>query len=84
MERSEIPYDTRHLRVPSGASNLIYEHMVRSMQIVHLSCVKISTISKQTKPSLHLSLFSSSTIGCVQISFLGYGALGINRTPILH
>ena len=46
-----------HLRVLSGASKLIYEHMVRSMQIVHLSCIKISSISKQTKPSFHLSLF---------------------------
>ena len=32
--------------------------MVRSMQTVQLSCIKISTISKQTKSSLHLSLFN--------------------------
>jgi hypothetical protein len=32
--------------------------MVRSMQFVHLSCIKISTISKQTKLSFHLSLFT--------------------------
>jgi hypothetical protein len=55
---NEIPYDTRHLGVPMGASKLISEHMVRFMQIEHLSCIKISTFSKQTKPSslepLHL------------------------------
>ena len=31
--------------------------MVRSMQFVHLSCIKISTISKQSKLSFHLSAF---------------------------
>ena len=49
---------TCHLGVPSSASKLISEHMVCSMQIVHLSCIKISTISKQTEPNLHLSLFT--------------------------
>ena len=32
--------------------------MVRCMQTVQLSCIKISTISEQTKSSLHLSLFN--------------------------
>ena len=58
MDRSKILYDTRHLVVPSGASKLISEHMKRSMQTVHLSCIQFSTISKQTKPSFHLSLFT--------------------------
>ena len=57
MDRSEIRYDTRHQGVPSGVSKLISKHMVCSMQTVHLSCIKISTISKQTEPSFHLSLF---------------------------
>ena len=56
-DQTEIPYDTRHLGAPSGASKLISEHMVRSMQTMHLSCIKISSISKQTEPTLHLSLF---------------------------
>jgi len=62
---SEIPYNTLHLvvlsgasTVPSGVSKFISEHMVCSMQTVHLSFIKISTISKQTKPSFHLSLFT--------------------------
>jgi hypothetical protein len=43
-DRSEIPYDTRHLGFPSVASTLMFEHMVRSMQTMHLSCIKISTV----------------------------------------
>ena len=57
IDRSKISYDTRHLGVPSCASRLISKHLVCSMQTVHLSCIKISTISKQTEPSFHLSLF---------------------------
>jgi hypothetical protein len=56
MDRNRIPHDTYHLVVPSGASKMIPEPMVRSAEIVHLSCVKISTISKQTKTSFYLSL----------------------------
>jgi hypothetical protein len=41
-----------------GASNYISKHMVRSMQFVHLSCIKISTISKQSKLSFHSSPFT--------------------------
>ena len=43
---SKIPYDTHDLGVLSGVSKLISEHMVRSMQTVHLSFIKIITISK--------------------------------------
>ena len=52
MDRSEIPNDTRHQGVPSGASKLI------SMQTMHLPCIRINTISKLTEPSFHLSLFT--------------------------
>ena len=51
-ERSETPHDPRHLGVPSGASKMIYEPMVRWTQTVDLSCVKISTISKRSELSL--------------------------------
>ena len=43
---NKIPHDPRHLGVPSGASKMISEPMVRLVQTVHRSCVKISTISK--------------------------------------
>jgi hypothetical protein len=35
---------------------MISELVVRSAQTVHLSCVKISTISKRTEMSFHLGL----------------------------
>ena len=56
MERSETPHDPRHLGVPSGASKTIFDPMVRSVQTVHLSCIKISPISKWTEMSYDLSL----------------------------
>jgi hypothetical protein len=49
MDKNEIPHDPRHLGVPSDASKKIYIHVVRSTQIVHLSCVKISTISRRNE-----------------------------------
>ena len=63
IDRSKIPYDTHHLEVPLGASKLISKHMVCSLQIMNLSCYKISTISKQIKPSFHLSLFTEVPTG---------------------
>jgi len=56
--QSEIPDDTHHLGVLFGASILIFENMVCSMQTVHLSYIKFSTISKQTILSFHLSPFT--------------------------
>ena len=64
MERSEIPHDPRHLGVPSGASKMIFEPMVRLTQTVHLSYIKISTIPKQAELSLetrHLELPSGAS-----------------------
>jgi hypothetical protein len=48
-----------HLGLPSGASKIIPEPMVRSAQIMHPSCVKISTISKRNETSTHLNLITS-------------------------
>jgi hypothetical protein len=58
MDRNEIPQDARHLVVPSGASKMIFEPVVRSVKTVQLCSIKISTISKQTKLSIHLSLIT--------------------------
>jgi hypothetical protein len=55
-DRNKIPPDPRHIIVPSGVSNTIFEPLVRSIQTVHLCCVKITTLSKRTKPSFHLSI----------------------------
>jgi hypothetical protein len=58
MDQNEIPHVSSHLGVPSGASKTISEPMVRWAQTVHLSCDKISTISKQTEVSIHQSLIT--------------------------
>jgi hypothetical protein len=58
MDRNEIPRDARHQGVQSTASKTIFEPMVRLAQTVHLFCIKICTISKETKMSFHLSLIT--------------------------
>jgi hypothetical protein len=83
MDQNKIPHDPHHLGVASGASEIISEPMVLSAQTVHLSCVKISTIPKQTKMSFHLSLEPRSAIGCVQNDFCAYGILGAKYAPTL-
>jgi hypothetical protein len=55
-DQNELPPKPRHLGVPSGASKMISEPMVGLVQTVHLSYIKISTISKRIKMSIHLSL----------------------------
>jgi hypothetical protein len=84
MDQNKISHDPRHLGVASGASKTISEPMVISAQTVHLSCVKISTIPKQTEMSFHLSLEPRSAIRFVQNDFYAYGMIGANRAPILH
>jgi hypothetical protein len=46
MDSNEIPRDQCHIGDPSGASKTISDPMLCSAQTMHLSCVKISTISK--------------------------------------
>jgi hypothetical protein len=56
MDQNEIRHNPRHLGVQSGTSEMIstpMEHLAETMQ---LFCVKISTLSKWTKMSFHLSL----------------------------
>jgi hypothetical protein len=45
-----------HLGDPSSAPKIISEPMICSTQSVHLLCVKISSMSKHTESSFHLSL----------------------------
>jgi hypothetical protein len=64
MERCEIAYEPRHSGVLLGESKMISKPMVRSTQIVRISCVKISTISKRTELSLephHLGVPSAAS-----------------------
>jgi hypothetical protein len=49
MDWNELPLESRHLGVLSGARKIIFEPMVCLAQNVHLSLSDIKTISKQTK-----------------------------------
>jgi hypothetical protein len=71
MDQNEIPQDPCHLGVSSGASKTIFQPIVCSVQIVPLSCVKISTISKWTEMSFRLSLISSEYYRVHLKRFLG-------------
>jgi hypothetical protein len=84
MDRNKIPHDPRHLGVQSGTSKMISKPMVLLAKTVHLSWVKISTISKRIEMSFHLSLEPTSAIRCVQNDLCAYGTFGANRAPILH
>jgi hypothetical protein len=56
IEWNVFPPDPRHIVVPSDVSNMIFEPLVHSVQTMHLFFIKITTISKRTKTSFHLSL----------------------------
>jgi hypothetical protein len=55
MDRNELPLDRHHLRVTLGVPKMISMPMVHSTQTVHPSSAEISTISKWTKTSFHLT-----------------------------
>jgi hypothetical protein len=58
MDRNEILHDPRHLGVPSGVLKTLSKPMVCLAQTMHLSYIKISTISKRTESSFHMSLIT--------------------------
>jgi hypothetical protein len=78
------PLEPRCQVVPSGASKTISEPVVRSAHTLHLSCVKISTISNKLNQASTWALSPRSTIKCVQNYFWAYGIFGPNHAPILN
>jgi hypothetical protein len=55
MDQNELPFEPRHLGVPSGASKMIYESVVRLAKTVHLSCTETNTVSKQTEMRFYMT-----------------------------
>jgi hypothetical protein len=55
MDQNNFPLNPRHIGISSGVSKMIFEPMVHSTQTIHVSCVKINTMSKQTETSFHLT-----------------------------
>jgi hypothetical protein len=56
MVQNKILDDPRDLGVQMAVSKMISKPIVQSAQTLHLSYIKISTISKQTETSFQLSL----------------------------
>jgi hypothetical protein len=54
-DRKEILDDPCHLGVPTGASKMISEAMVRLVQTVYLSCTETNTISKWTEMRFYMT-----------------------------
>jgi hypothetical protein len=55
---SRAPPDPNHLGVPSSASKMIYDPMVRLTQTEHLSCTDANIISKQIETRFHKTLIT--------------------------
>jgi hypothetical protein len=55
MDKNELPLEPHHLAVPSGASKMISDPMVRSTQIVHLSRTDSNSVSNRTKTKFHMT-----------------------------
>jgi hypothetical protein len=55
LARNELPIEPHHLGVPSGVSKMIFEPMVRLVEIAHLSCTDTNTVSKWTNARFHMT-----------------------------
>ena len=85
QKRNEIPTDQDHLADPSVASKTISMPMVHSTQTMHLSCVKISTLSKRTESSFYLRpRHLGVPSGASKMISEPMVHLTRNRAPILH
>jgi hypothetical protein len=84
QKEAEIPHVPHYLGVPSGASKTISEPYGTFGANRAPSCVKISTISKQTGWASTWASSTRGTIRCVQNNFRAYGTFGANRAPMLH
>jgi hypothetical protein len=67
-----------------GASKMIYEPMVHSVQTVYLYWTDTNTISKQTETRFHKTHSPSSSIRCIQDDFRAYGTFDTDRAPLLR
>jgi hypothetical protein len=65
MDRNELPFELRHLGVPSGASKMISKHVVRLVETMHLSCTETNSIQTDQNEILndprHLEVLSGAS-----------------------
>ena len=55
MDQNKIRHDPRHVGVPSDASKMISEPMVRLVHTMHLSCTDANATSKQKEERFHMT-----------------------------
>jgi hypothetical protein len=84
IDKNEISHDPRHLGVPSGASKMISEHVVRSVQSVHLLASRLALSPNRMKQASTWASSPRSTIWCIQNDLWAYGTFGTNHGPVLH
>jgi hypothetical protein len=84
MYPNKLPLEPRHLGVPSDASKMISEPMVRVAQTMHLSSVYIITITKWTQTSFHLRLITYRYHWVLPKQFMSRWYLWRKSWPILH
>jgi len=84
MDLNKLLHDPCHLGVPSNASKMISEPMVRLAQTVHYLALRLTLSPNRLKRASTRPLSPRSTIGCAQSDFRSYGTFGANRAPILH
>jgi hypothetical protein len=83
-DQTELPLDPRHLGLPLGAPKMISEPIACLTQMGYLSCVEISTISKETKTSFHLSHVTKEFNWVCPKGFPSLFHVQCNNASILH
>jgi hypothetical protein len=82
--RNRAPPDPRHLGVPSGASNTIYEPMVHLRKPSTYLALSLTLSQNRTKQDSTRPTSTRSSIGCLQYYFQAYGTFDANRAAIVH
>jgi hypothetical protein len=63
---------------------MIYEHVIRSAQTVHLSCTDTNTVSKWIEMRIHMTHSPRSSFRWIQNDFLACDTFGTIHAPILR
>jgi hypothetical protein len=78
-DRNELPPEPRHLGVPSGASKIISNPMVRLSKPCTYLARTLTPSSNGPKPDLTWPMSPTGSIGCVQNDFQVYGMFSAMR-----
>jgi hypothetical protein len=81
---NRAPPDPRHLGVPSGASNTIYEPMVRLRKPSTYLALSLTLSQNRSKQDSTRPASTRSSIGCLQYYCRAYGTFDTNRAAIVH